>query len=534
MCVHWPPQGKRVYTYVKEDQKMIELAAKLLSKPERHVLFISSDQHLHATQRPSSPLSKQIFGPLFRNHFTLRTVDKTSHDDDSMIETAKRTKAQVDGLEDTVVAGLVNRANHSAEYIEMMSGKGIYHLQVCEAENLLWTPEVLRLVCVSVGLVTASESALALSSPPAITGLEGMEAVREFFAELFASLQEEKDGKGNSTAGSIYDDMIDALIERWTTYLQRQTESESKHDDKTLKDAKWKAKQQKAKVPVTTASNDDDAQPATAAAAGVSTSKPAEPPVLRYFRQALPTGSHLHAATPTRETVATIIRRYITELRGKMALKDYKTDEWDDLAKKQQIEVGETLKKITELNVDEPDEPDSFYGSLRLWAKELVDDIVERGDVERALEHLSHHGVVDKLNEFVRKKKGGASSTFDIRKTVERLLQTNEDMRQAMLLRVPPQLLAIMHDHAADELRGTNPHKRMLELSPLSTLNAPPRLQERLRCRAREGWVPCISPASSLAKVPRNGTGVTSTNSPIRWWSQTDGGPPSTEAVTQC
>ncbi len=52
----------------------------------------------------------------------------------------------------------------------------------------------------------------------------------------------------------------------------------------------------------------------------------------------------------------------------------------------------------------------------------------------------------------------------------------NEDMCQAMLLRMPPQLLAIMYDHTANELHGKNPHKCMLDFSPLSTLTAPPRL----------------------------------------------------------
>jgi len=82
-------QGKAVHAHVTEDLMMMKLTAKLLSRPERHVPFFANNLGAHKgdnqPERPSSPFSKQVFGPLFRDHFTLLSVDKTSHDDDKVI-----------------------------------------------------------------------------------------------------------------------------------------------------------------------------------------------------------------------------------------------------------------------------------------------------------------------------------------------------------------------------------------------------------------------------------------------------------------
>ncbi len=95
------------------------------------------------------------------------------------------------------VFGLVDRDNHSEEYIQSAQMQNVFHINVCEVENLLWTPEVLQVFF----------DHLRLSCRP-----------HEFYAFVFDRLKEQR--SNNCRVDSLdYRGLIEQLFAHWKRYL---------------------------------------------------------------------------------------------------------------------------------------------------------------------------------------------------------------------------------------------------------------------------------------------------------------------------
>jgi hypothetical protein len=375
-----------------------DLAVKLLSKPEMNVLYIEGTNH----GKDNSLRDVQVYGPLFRNGFNLRSLGGCS----AVIAKTKETRTQQWATK-VSVSGLLDRDNHSAEYIKKMERLGIYHLGVCEIENLLWAPEVLRLVCLSVGLFAATEtspsidrsssssssssssasapalelapaaSSSASASPPSSAAPGTSDpmpaAVHEFYQQLFDLLREGK--KDTSKSRSPYKAIVAGIVEHWKRYLRQGTDRDC----------------------------------------------------FDYFSQSLPGGAIREDENIQRQPLAKVINDKLWNLSHEL-----ETLEGDQALEKAE-EALQTLEKLT------AQDEGQAKAKLTEWATALVDDIIEQRDVERALEHLSHKALVEEVNRFIRKK-AGLGLEFDVRKTVVRMLETSAEMRHAILLRVPVEL----------------------------------------------------------------------------------------------
>jgi hypothetical protein len=158
------------------------LIVSLLSKPEMNLLLVEGPRD---ASKPS--IDQQLYGPIFCEHFTVRSAGSCA-----VVRTTVAELRATSWATKKDVYGLVDRDDHSPRFIQDLEREHVYHLEVSEAENLLWTPELLE----------AAFDALHLTPQCSASG---------FHDRLFQEL----DGRNPA----LYKSVVDGIVKHWLGYL---------------------------------------------------------------------------------------------------------------------------------------------------------------------------------------------------------------------------------------------------------------------------------------------------------------------------